>query len=197
MNMSDSERTRPVIERMGYTWTDNEEEANLLGILACSVRQKAIDKVYSRIHKWNKRKDRQNLLTFLTGCILPADKVKFMKLFDIVFPMSELKQLPEMISQYGIVTPAGLQQSQETIVYHNDRLKNLQQQANSLKLNEHIFDFWHINPEYTSEFEAFVPIQNGCDKFCSFCAVPYTRGREVSRPSTEILNEVRSLIDRD
>ena len=197
MNMSDSERTRPVIERMGYTWTDNEEEANLLGILACSVRQKAIDKVYSRIHKWNKRKDRQNLLTFLTGCILPADKVKFMKLFDIVFPMSELKQLPEMISQYGIVTPVGLQQSQETIVYHNDRLKNLQQQANSLKLNEHIFDFWHINPEYTSEFEAFVPIQNGCDKFCSFCAVPYTRGREVSRPSTEILNEVRSLIDRD
>ncbi len=197
MNMSDSERTRPVIERMGYTWTDNEEEANLLGILACSVRQKAIDKVYSRIHKWNKRKDRQNLLTFLTGCILPADKVKFMKLFDIVFPMSELKQLPEMISQYGIVTPVGLQQSQETIVYHNDRLKNLQQQANSLKLNEHIFDFWHINPEYTSEFEAFVPIQNGCDKFCSFCAVPYTRGREVSRPSNEILNEVQSLIDRD
>ncbi len=197
MNMSDSERTRPVIERMGYTWTDNEEEADLLGILACSVRQKAIDKVYSRIHKWNKRKDRQNLLTFLTGCILPADKVKFMKLFDIVFPMSELKQLPEMISQYGIVTPIGLQQSPETVEYHTERLKILQQQTNSLKLNEHIFDFWHINPEYTSKFEAFVPIQNGCDKFCSFCAVPYTRGREVSRPSDEILNEVQSLIDRD
>jgi len=197
MNMSDSERTRPVIERMGYTWTDNEEEAELLGILACSVRQKAIDKVYSRIHKWNKRKDRQNLLTFLTGCILPADKVRFMKLFDIVFPMSELKELPEMISQYGIVTPAGLQQSPETVTYHNERLKELQKQTSSLKLNEHIFDFWHINPEYTSHFEAFVPIQNGCDKFCSFCAVPFTRGREVSRPSEEILNEVQSLIDRD
>jgi len=197
MNMSDSERTRPVIERMGYSWTDNEEEADLLGVLACSVRQKAIDKVYSRIHKWNKRKDRQNLLTFLTGCILPADKVKFMKLFDIVFPMSELQQLPEMISQYGIVTPVSLQQSQENIDYRNDRLKDLKQKAGSLKLNEHIFDFWHVDPEYTSHFEAFVPIQNGCDKFCTFCAVPYTRGREVSRPSKEILDEVQSLIDRD
>jgi tRNA-2-methylthio-N6-dimethylallyladenosine synthase len=197
MNLSDSERTRPVIERMGYSWTDNEEEADLLGVLACSVRQKAIDKVYSRIHKWNKRKDRQNLLTFLTGCILPADKVKFMKLFDIVFPMSELQQLPEMISQYGIVTPVSLQQSTENIDYRNDRLKDLKQKAGSLKLNEHIFDFWHVDPEYTSYFEAFVPIQNGCDKFCTFCAVPYTRGREVSRPSEEILDEVQSLIDKD
>ena len=197
MNLSDSERTRPVIERMGYSWTDNEEEADLLGVLACSVRQKAIDKVYSRIHKWNKRKDRQNLLTFLTGCILPADKVKFMKLFDIVFPMSELQQLPEMISQYGIVTPVSLQQSQEKTDYRNDRLKDVKQKAGSLKLNEHIFDFWHVDPEYTSHFEAFVPIQNGCDKFCTFCAVPYTRGREVSRPSEEILEEVQSLIDKD
>ena len=55
MNMSDTERTKPVIEQMGYEWTDNEEEASLVGILACSVRQKAIDKVYSRIHKWNKK----------------------------------------------------------------------------------------------------------------------------------------------
>ena len=56
--------------------------------------------------------------------------------------------------------------------------------------------FWHIAPSYTSSFEAFVPIQNGCDKFCTFCAVPYTRGREVSRPSAEILSEVQDLVDR-
>ena len=62
MNMSDTERTRPVIESMGYTWTDNEDEANLVGILACSVRQKAIDKVYSRIHKWNRLKNKKNLM---------------------------------------------------------------------------------------------------------------------------------------
>ena len=52
MNKSDSERVRTVVENMGYQWTDSEEEANLLGMLACSVRQKSIDKVYSRIRKW-------------------------------------------------------------------------------------------------------------------------------------------------
>jgi tRNA-2-methylthio-N6-dimethylallyladenosine synthase len=54
--------------------------------------------------------------------------------------------------------------------------------------------YWLISPKYTSAFEAFVPIQNGCDKFCTFCAVPYTRGREVSRPSVEIIREVERLV---
>ena len=49
-----------------------------------------------------------------------------------------------------------------------------------------ISSFWNVEPHYKSNFEAFIPIQNGCDKFCTFCAVPYTRGREISRPSKEI-----------
>lgn len=197
MNLSDTERTRPVIEGMGYTWTDHEEEASLVGILACSVRQKAIDKVYSRIHKWNRMKAKKNLITFVTGCILPSDKEKFLKLFDIVFPMSELQELPEMIRQYGVVTPASLDlRKNGSMVYENPRIKELRQQSSSLKLNEHISDFWQIEPNYGSEFEAFVPIQNGCDKFCTFCAVPYTRGREVSRPSGEILEEIKDLVNR-
>ncbi len=198
MNMSDTERTKPVIEQMGYEWTDNEDEANLVGILACSVRQKAIDKVYSRIAKWNKLKNKKNLLTFVTGCILPSDKERFLKLFDMVFPMSELHELPEMISQYGIVTPVSLNTSVDNRIQHqSSRIKELKEKSASLKLNEHIPDFWHIHPHYESSFEAFVPIQNGCDKFCTFCAVPYTRGREVSRPSDEILAEVQNLIDND
>ena len=95
MNKSDSERVRTVIEGMGYRWTDNEEEANLLGIIACSVRQKSIDKVYSRIARWNKWKNNRNLLTFVSGCVLPADREKFLKLFDLVFTMSELPELPD------------------------------------------------------------------------------------------------------
>ncbi len=64
--------------------------------------------------------------------------------------------------------------------------------------NRSIMDgFWHIKPHYSSRFEAFIPIQNGCDKFCTFCAVPYTRGREVSRPSSEILRELSQLLDQD
>ncbi len=85
MNKSDSERVRTVIEGMGYQWTEDEEEASLLGILACSVRQKSIDKVYSRIARWNKRKNRQNLLTFVSGCVLPADKVKVSQTFRSCF----------------------------------------------------------------------------------------------------------------
>jgi tRNA-2-methylthio-N6-dimethylallyladenosine synthase len=178
MNLSDGERVRTVIDGMGYTWTDNEEEAELLGIIACSVRQKSIDKVYSRINQWNKKKNRKSLITFISGCILPADRERFLKLFDLVFPMSELNQLPDMLNHYGMVTQA-----------------SLKAMAASMQLNESIRDFWHITPHYNSPFEAFVPIQNGCDKFCTFCAVPYTRGREISRPSSEILAEVSNLID--
>ena len=177
MNASDGERVRSIIENMGYQWTDKEEEANLIGILACSVRQKAIDKVYSKIHKWNRWKDKRNLITFVSGCILPSDLDKFLKLFDVIFQMKDLPKLPEMIQQYGITTPVGLQQGFDS-------------------QNENISEFWNVKPHYTSEFEAFVPIQNGCDKFCSFCAVPYTRGREVSRPSIEIVEEVKSLVEK-
>ena len=180
MNLSDSERVRTVIDQMGYTWTDKEEDADLLGIIACSVRQKSIDKVYSKINYWNKKKNKKNLITFISGCILPADKERFLRLFDLVFPVSELNLLPDMLNHYGVVTPAALKAM-----------------AAKMQLNESIRDFWHVTPHYNSPFEAFVPIQNGCDKFCTFCAVPYTRGREISRPSGEILDEVRDLVERN
>ncbi len=173
MNISDSERVVTVLNEIGMIRTENEEEASLLGIVACSVRQKAIDKVYSRIHKGNQWKVKKPLLTFVSGCILPADREKFLKLFDLVFPMNEVPGLPEMIRQYGIVTPMGMQAS---------------------PVDSGIGDFWKIAPRHNSGFEAYVPIQNGCDKFCTFCAVPYTRGREVSRPSGEILAEVKELV---
>lgn len=175
MNLSDSERVISVLDEAGYIWTDNEEEAGLIGILACSVRQKAIDKVYSRIHKWNRWKNHKNLVTFISGCILPSDHEKFLKLFDVTFQMKDLPKLPEMISQYGITTPVHLKTG---IDPHN----------------ENIEEFWNVTPNYQSDFEAFIPIQNGCDKFCTFCAVPYTRGREVSRPSKDIIAELALLV---
>ena len=89
MNLSDTERVKTVMHSMGFSETQNEDEASILGIIACSVRQKAIDKVYSRIDKWNRMKNRKSLLTFVSGCILPADKERFLKLFDFVFPLSK------------------------------------------------------------------------------------------------------------
>jgi tRNA-2-methylthio-N6-dimethylallyladenosine synthase len=196
---------------MGFTHTENEDEASILGIIACSVRQKAIDKVYSRISKWNRMKNRKSLITFVSGCILPADNERFLKLFDLVFPMSELPSLPEMIGQYGIVTPAGIMHSEKehsslmeekpvkqkpTSVLQHVNLPAMN--ISSIKLNpaKNIEHFWDLEPTHTSDFEAFIPIQNGCDKFCTFCAVPYTRGREVSRSSDEILDELKNLVEK-
>lgn len=205
MNKSDSERVRAVLDAMGYQWTDKEEDAGLLGILACSVRQKAIDKVYNRISKWNKWKNNRNLVTFASGCLLASDRQKFLKLFDLVFPMSELGQFPEMIRHYGIVTPYGLEQSQEKVVIPSQKtaqvdVKTKPVQYNSVlkmsEMNIHIDDFWDLEPNYISDFEAFIPIQNGCDKFCTFCAVPYTRGREVSRASEHIMAELKRIVDK-
>ncbi len=174
MNISDSERVRTVLDSLGYTYTDNEDEADILGVVACSVRQKAIDKVYSRIHRWNKMKKKQkrNILTFLSGCVLESDEKKFLKTFDFVFKMGDLDKLPEMIQNYGIATPGSL--------------KNL----------NNLTDFWQINPQHSNNFDAYVPIQNGCNNFCSYCAVPYTRGRELSRPSDDIINEVKELVEK-
>ncbi len=177
MNQSDSERIRSVIEGMGYEMTEIEEEASLIGVVACSVRQKAIDKVYSRIQKWNRWKNDRPLVTFVSGCILPADEVKFLKLFDLVFRMNELPELPSMLHQSGVATEFSTRHPLNDVAREDERT-----------------DFWQVEPTYSSSFEAFVPIQNGCDKFCSFCAVPYTRGREVSRASADILAEVEKLV---
>ena len=107
MNRSDTERVRTVLHQMGFEETDNEGEATILGIIACSVRQKGIDKVYTRILKWNEMKQRHSCLTFVSGCILPADRERFVKLFDLVFTMNELPDLPDMIRQYGVFIPMG------------------------------------------------------------------------------------------
>ncbi len=215
MNTSDSERVRTVLEETGYAWTDDEDRADILGILACSVRQKSIDKVYSRIAGWNKKKSGRNLITFVSGCILPADKMRFLKLFDLVFTMEELPDFNEMIRQYGVVTPLVHKSTEHrTAIARKDRTATAGGEEYSKPVDLDLFrvgspveagdiapvapapirKFWRVQPTYQSEFEAFVPIQNGCDKFCTFCAVPYTRGREVSRPSSEILEEIRLLI---
>ena len=179
MNRSDSERVWAVLEGMGLEWVDREEEADLIGVVACSVRQKSIDKVYAKIHRWNGWKKKRPLLTFLTGCILPEDEKKFLKLFDLVFRMPELPEFPAMLQQYGIVSglhaPSVLEQ---------------------LKPQDERTDFWQITPAYASNLESFIPIQNGCDKFCTYCAVPYTRGREISRASSDILFELECLLER-
>jgi tRNA-2-methylthio-N6-dimethylallyladenosine synthase len=232
MNQSDTERIKAVLEALGYESTPMEEKADILGVVACSVRQKAIDKVYGRIHKWNEWKAERPLLTFVSGCILPVDREKFVDRFDLLFTINELPQLPTMLRDNGLVTPATLRAAEaeagrgerlgaaaESDTPSSEAVPSVIAELRSIPPstsdkgapsaagtrltiipNEAAADakrgYWKIPANYSSGFEAFVPIQNGCDKFCTFCAVPYTRGREVSRPSEEILREVDSLVQR-
>lgn len=200
MNQSDTERVKTILQGMGFMPTENEDEATILGIIACSVRQKGIDKVYSRIMKWNEMKDRKNCITFVSGCILPADRERFLKLFDLVFTMNDLPDLPDMIRQYGIVIPTSQQpiaNSQQPIVNIQRPLVPLFNKKDKINPSANMDRFWVIEPDHISEFEAFIPIQNGCNKFCTYCAVPYTRGREVSRKSEDILAELKELVQKD
>jgi radical SAM methylthiotransferase, MiaB/RimO family len=198
MNQSDAGRVRTVLHQMGFAPTENEDEATILGIIACSVRQKGIDKVYGRITKWNAMKNRQNAITFVTGCVLPADRLHFLKLFDLVFPMNELPHFADMIRQYGIVTPASLMAGEEIgqqrIIRPTTPIFN---KHDKIDPSADMDKFWDICPNQPSKFEAFIPIQNGCNKFCTYCAVPYTRGREVSRPSCDILEELKDLVEKN
>ncbi|MBR4327629.1 MAG: tRNA (N6-isopentenyl adenosine(37)-C2)-methylthiotransferase MiaB [Bacteroidales bacterium] len=176
MNISDSGRVKTYIEKLGYESTDNPHEADLLGVIACSVRQKAIDKVYNLIAIWNRQKASRPLTTFLTGCILPDDREMFLKTFDMVFDMRDLTKFAEMLAEHTHEGTYYPKLSREEQAYQMDY-------------------FWRLEGRQPDKFEAFVPIQNGCDKFCTYCAVPYTRGREVSRASAEIVEEVKCLVN--
>lgn len=162
-NISDAERVATVLEDNEYTITSEEKEADLIVVLACSVRQSAIDRIYGRSKIWNKY-DKKSL-KILSGCVLPKDKSKMEKIFDVIFEINDLKKLPELIGK-----------------------------QKTLKTNTHYFNYLSIKPKHSNTFQASIPISNGCDNFCTYCAVPYTRGREVSRPFDEIVSEVTELI---
>jgi tRNA-2-methylthio-N6-dimethylallyladenosine synthase len=167
MNKSDAERASSLLESMNFKKTSLEEEANLICVQACSVRQSAVNRIKSRIKKWQgwqKERGPQNpLITVLTGCVLPKDRAVFEKQFDLVIETEKLVQeLPRVVvetRQCLVSTPA----------------------------------FFALQPKHTSLFQAYVPIQTGCNNFCTYCAVPYTKGREHYRPHKQIVQEVENL----
>jgi len=143
MNESDSQRIASQLEQQGEKPVKDIKEADLVVINICSVRQSAINRVYSKIKELNKFKIRNSKFKIiLTGCILEKDKKQFKDRVDQIWPIADFKNKPK---------------------------------CQSIK-------------------HTFVPIMTGCDNFCSYCAVPYTRGREKSRPVKEIINQVKDLI---
>lgn len=166
-NKSDGERVATVLEKLGYSRVEDEADANIIAVVACAIRQSAVDRIYGKFNRWENRQQAGELTTILTGCVLPHDKKKLTPKFDVVFDIEDLPKLPLLLAQSNI---------EETV--------NLRDQM----------EYFDIQPIHNSSFRAWVPIAKGCDKFCTYCAVPYTRGRERSRPSADIIQEVEVLI---
>ena len=191
MNWSDSERIATVLEDAGYSPVLNINEANLIVINMCSVRQSAVDRVYGIIQKIQKLKTnlypkglRRNVGAYgagtpkaiLSGCILKKDLEKFKNHFDYILSIKTLKLWPEFLKK-------------EKYFYYPD--------PRDPKFNEKSrIDYLKTKSKNLNNFSAFVPISTGCNNFCTYCVVPYTRGPEFSRQAENILNEVKTLIEQ-
>ncbi|MDD5749611.1 MAG: tRNA (N6-isopentenyl adenosine(37)-C2)-methylthiotransferase MiaB [Patescibacteria group bacterium] len=166
MNQSDAERLATVLKSLGYRETNKENEADLIAIVACSVRQASVDRLYGQLRNWQLVKEKRPLITLLAGCVLERDQKKLKDKFDIFIDIKNLHKLADQLSRLAPEQKIALP------------------------------DFFDISPSYQSNYRAYVPIMTGCNKFCSYCAVPYTRGRETSRPSQAIIAEVKNLLEK-
>lgn len=178
MNYADAERVDSVMNSLGYAKTGKMDDADVVIIVACSVRQHAIEKIYGLNRKFEATRKKHPLKTILTGCVLDSDKKKMSKFFDYIFPINELQKLPKNIKKVGAdLAPA-------------------QKRAATMAAPTILNDYLSIVPAHNSRFQAYVPISNGCNQFCSYCVVPYARGREVYRDAKEIIEECKCLIEK-
>lgn len=196
MNISDAERVASVLESVGYEKTSNMNEADLVAITMCSIRQSAVDRVHGLVEKFKViKKTNPNFKAVLTGCVLKKDKKKFIKGFDVVVDIKEISTLPKIIREISDFkrTPQlrrhGL--AERAAKRGLNELGAGRVSASEKSLSS---DYLDITPKYSSKFSANVPIMTGCNNFCAYCVVPYVREREVSRPAKEIISEIKNLV---
>jgi tRNA-2-methylthio-N6-dimethylallyladenosine synthase len=170
MNISDSERLAAFLEERNFSLTEKINEADLAIFNTCGIKQTAENRAYSMIN--NLRKEKQGAVKIvMTGCLAHrADVQKRMKTKVDLF--CEIKNFPETVT--------GIFQSAQT--------------SEAMIPNKEQIDYLSINPKHTNSFTAYVPIMTGCNNFCTYCVVPYARGREVSRSAQEIIAETKELI---
>lgn len=185
-NYSDSERTSAVLETVGFQPTEQEENADFIIFNTCSIRQKAEDRVYGMMPRMEELKQRnKRLKVAITGCMVrksstrktiePDPLLKNLDMLDLTFRIEDVAALPNFLKE--VDPEISLRDAPDE--FDVGTLKN----------------YFSIHPKYASKFQTFVPIARGCDKFCAFCIVPFTRGREKSRDMDEILAECEKLVD--
>ncbi|QIE44841.1 tRNA (N6-isopentenyl adenosine(37)-C2)-methylthiotransferase MiaB [Pseudohalocynthiibacter aestuariivivens] len=178
MNVYDSERMAETMGGAGYVETQNVNDADMILLNTCHIREKAAEKVYSELGRFRDLKDaRPDLKIGVAGCVAQAEGEEIMRrqpLVDLVVGPQSYHRLPEMEAKL-----ATGQKALDTDFPEEDKFEKLK-----------------ARPKAKRGPTAFLTVQEGCDKFCAFCVVPYTRGSEVSRPADRILDEARDLVER-
>ncbi|MDQ6995657.1 MAG: tRNA (N6-isopentenyl adenosine(37)-C2)-methylthiotransferase MiaB [Mariprofundaceae bacterium] len=177
MNEYDSSRMADLMkEAYGLRLVAKPEDADVILMNTCSIREKAEDKVYSELGRYRKIKDkRPDLIIGVGGCVGQQEGKRIQQrapYVDAVFGPQTYHKLPEMIA-----------------TIRRDRVR-----VSETDMPE-IEKFDHLPTPKSNGFSGFVTIMEGCDKFCTFCVVPYTRGAEISRPVSDILHECQQLLD--
>lgn len=202
MNKSDSERIAGYLEGLGFAWTNKREKAEVVIVTTCGVRQSAEDRVYGILPKIKKANPKVKIV--LTGCLAGrADVQKRLKdSVDIWLPITELAGLEKRLSAFVISN--GAKRNEKSL---SKSMKMTKRDSSPASRNDNkkrtrddnkgsVGGYLKINPKYESPISAYVPIGNGCNNFCAYCVVPYARGREVYRPASEIIKEVKNLVKR-
>ena len=177
MNEYDSNRILDLVKSIGYTSTNNASEADCYILNTCHIREKATEKVYhdiGRLKKDFKNKKKPTLL--VTGCVAQAENKEMLdreKYIDGVIGPQSYHQIPVIIKE--------IEKNKIKINYTDFEVVEKFDSLNSIKNSN-------------SKISSFLTIQEGCDKFCNFCVVPYTRGPEYSRPFNQIIKEAEQLI---
>ncbi len=178
MNVYDSERMAEAMGGQGYVETDSPEDADMILLNTCHIREKAAEKVYSELGRFRGLKtEKPDLKIGVAGCVAQAEGEEIMRrqpLVDLVVGPQSYHRLPELEA----------------------RVRNGEKALDTDFPEEDKFEQLRSRPRAQRGPTAFLTVQEGCDKFCAFCVVPYTRGAEVSRPVDRILTEARDLVER-
>jgi tRNA-2-methylthio-N6-dimethylallyladenosine synthase len=177
MNEYDSNRIYDTVKKIGFQKTDKYEEANCYLLNTCHIRDKAKEKVYHEIGRVKKIfRSKNKPLVVVTGCVAQAEHEEM------------LKREPYIDLVLG---PQSYHKINDTILNFQKRKKKLEETEFDAIAK---FDYLSKIKNQTKKISSFLTIQEGCDKFCHFCVVPYTRGPEYSRPFKEVLEEAKHLV---
>ncbi len=185
MNVYDSARMADTLAPLGFRPVDAPEGADFIILNTCHIREKAAEKVYSelgRLHQLKKNRERNgdSLLIAVAGCVAQAEGTEIMRrapFVDIVFGPQTYHRLPEMVARAARANGKGSRRRVLDTEFPVEPKFDFLPQAAA--------------PQGPS---AYLSVQEGCDKFCTFCVVPYTRGPEYSRPAADVLEEARRMV---